>query len=536
VACALLTACWLAAVLLVDVRGDFYLNDDWAYARMVLAWREGQGYQPSTWTYAPAISHLGLGAVFAAVFGYSPLVLRCSVLFASWLGVIGMYVLARSLGLRTKDGVLAALGLAFNPVYFNLACTFMTDAPFAAEFVWALVGVVWFSKGQRARGALVTAACALLAVVCRQPAVALFVGAGAAALLTRVRSQRSLWWAAGLTLLGLAVLALVLKVALPGRFNVIGLLGDSLHDNPLRRARNNCAVVLIYLGIYSAPLLASALGRWLRWDRLWTLLLAFVAASALFFAARSGKPAPFGKNVLGREGLGPSTLHGSSEAPVLPQWLWWGVAAVGAVVSAALLVALLRELKRRGWQEIIRDVPLTMALVTSLAYVLPITPKGAIFDRYFLVLVPAVLVIAVASARKDDPKPGDGPWGYVVIALCAFFSVVATRDDLEHHRLRQALIDEALSRAPTDQIEGGTEFDGWFNYDLSNHRDVKGFGGRAIQIGTAPPGSWPYPDRFLVSASSKVEGYEERASASRRRLMPWGTETLRLYERLPAGP
>ena len=83
-----------------------------------------------------------LWALFCLPGGFSFLALRLSVLTAGLAGVLGLYGLCRHLVPGTACATLAALTLAFNPIYFGLSCTFMTDVPFTVLLILSILGLL----------------------------------------------------------------------------------------------------------------------------------------------------------------------------------------------------------------------------------------------------------------------------------------------------------------------------------------------------------------------------------------------------------
>src|SRR2546423_13870686 len=62
---------YLAMVLLMPIRRDFAILDDWAYIRPVENIMAGHGFQPSEHAQATLVTHAYWGALFAYLFGMS---------------------------------------------------------------------------------------------------------------------------------------------------------------------------------------------------------------------------------------------------------------------------------------------------------------------------------------------------------------------------------------------------------------------------------------------------------------------------------
>ena len=86
----LLTAAWAGMAIQVDPRGEFSLNDDWAYALPVKALTEQGLIRFPFWQSMILIGQVLWGALFCLPGGFSFLALRLSVLTAGLAGVLGL--------------------------------------------------------------------------------------------------------------------------------------------------------------------------------------------------------------------------------------------------------------------------------------------------------------------------------------------------------------------------------------------------------------------------------------------------------------
>ncbi len=62
---------WLICMLLIDPRGDFPLNDDWAYARSVYDLFEKGEFILVDWGAMTLVAQVYIGAFFCKIFGLS---------------------------------------------------------------------------------------------------------------------------------------------------------------------------------------------------------------------------------------------------------------------------------------------------------------------------------------------------------------------------------------------------------------------------------------------------------------------------------
>lgn len=134
---------FVALTLLVSPRGDFPLNDDWVYAKMVQALADHGHFGLSPLSNAYALTQTLYAAPLVKLFGFSFTLLRLTTIFMGWVTVCFTAFTARELGLSNRAAVLAAMTVFVNPLFVNLSYTFMTDVPFCA---FAMISVYYYVK------------------------------------------------------------------------------------------------------------------------------------------------------------------------------------------------------------------------------------------------------------------------------------------------------------------------------------------------------------------------------------------------------
>ncbi len=134
---------WIVLVLIVDVRGNFPLNDDWSYSYSVKTLVEEGKLELTGWVSMPVISQIYWGSLFCSIGGFSFEILRLSTLL---LGIIGIVVCYLVFGEITSSVFLKFIStalIAINPIYFLLSATFMTDIPF---FTFSTMSIFFFIR------------------------------------------------------------------------------------------------------------------------------------------------------------------------------------------------------------------------------------------------------------------------------------------------------------------------------------------------------------------------------------------------------
>ena len=398
-----LLGAWLLIVACVGPGGDFALNDDWAYARAVRGWWANGALERVPWIWVPALTHAVVG-IGATAGGFSTEALRASTLVLGFAGIAGTYVLVRQVGADPGWAALAAAVVGTNPIYVNLAFTYMTDVPFTAWATWSLVLAIAALRGSRAAmvGTLLFGAAL---VFYRQTGLALPIAVGCAVALGRPRDAGA--WLLALALAAVAGAAYVASAAYlandpSARFFA---LGDAVaevvaSDHRGYTLARNGTMTGIYLGAFLLPALA-----WCRRALGAPEAVAFGVGCALSVAAVAalGLSVPPGANILHTLGTGPLAWHGTAELPSTLAAPWWLLSACGGGAAAAGLVGVARRGAARGlsaWT----DPALLVPLAFVVAYLAPHLTRSPMFDRYLLpCLAPLLAVFAIAVARPGDP-------------------------------------------------------------------------------------------------------------------------------------
>lgn len=458
---------------------NFPLGDDWAFVRGLSLCLSGEGAHYLNWASMPEFGQWLWAWPWVRWVGPAMANLRASTIVCSWLGLAAFFDLLRRDGVPAPRAAFAAACLAFCPLFFLLAGTFMTDVP-ALSF--CLVSLALLVRALRSRGLgplLASALVSLLAVTTRQNAAGLPLTA--AVLLWRGPRQ---WWAAW----ALAV-AVPLAVAAPlyvwfqGRPDILPVTPAV---KPAFAYLVTPLLLLQYAGLAVLPALAlrPRPSSWLAFG----LVLAMTVAAAAFWGASLQAVPSWQQSDLIRPSFDPVPLFpytmpmvgpngpfaGQFVLGFGPDYLgWWArlvLTGVGCVTAAGLVA----RLEKRGMKENPRGAvsviagaredragdSLTPLAVFTLIQFLFILAAPKVYDRYVLFLIPGALAVAVRPAPA-----GRRAWagGLVVLLVSAVVSVGLMHDWLAWNRARWTLGRKAVAEGVHPwQIEGGFEWDGWF--------------------------------------------------------------------------
>lgn len=492
----LIALLWCGSLVIVDPIGNFPLNDDWSFG---LAVRNliGEGdFRPLGWTSPSLITNVLWGSLFCIPGGFSFTALRLSTLTLSLVGTLGTYLLMTELHQPRGLSVLAALTLGFNPIYYVLSNTFMTDIPYTAITILAALFFVRNLRSDSDLALLIGTVLLVAATLSRQFAICISMAFAASLILKRGFTGQNLLRAAIPPAFSLgALLVFQQALAVSGRQPALyGLLNQNMlymFDGLTTRISfvvRQAYVSLLYLGWFLLPILIFAIGSILqsRRRRAITPLIVSIGVLVGFNAVAVYRSQdlimPLFGNIIGESGLGTLTLRDTyilnlDHVPSLPTGFWLAITFIsllGAVLLATAigasvlgLVARLRSAKMND-----KEITSTFLFLSAAAYLLPVLVMGVPFDRY---LVPAVpfLAAGIASVSSQFPQlqqAKKGIYGFAAVALLvasSLFTICGTRDYLAWNRVRWNALHDLVENknAKVEDIDGGFEFNGLYLYD-----------------------------------------------------------------------
>jgi len=507
----LIALCWMSAVILVNPLGEFPSVDDWSYVSTVRALVERGEIELSDWIATNFISQAFWGALFAMPFGVSYTTLRISTIVAALLAAIALYRIIRNVDWPIPVALLAALSLLFNPIFFTLSFSFMSDVPFVAAQTGAMLFLLGgLRSGSRASSALGWVL-ALLAQLCRQTGLVIPLAYGGAYIVKQ-------GW--GLRRLAMAVLPLLVFLGVQWTYQywltatgrtplMFGLSMRSilpkLAGSPVTVAENLFEVAryaFFYLGLFllpiSLPIIASIINS-LSHKRAVTstLVLAGTTVALAVISLRAGLIMPIWPHTWRSWGIAADS-YGVTAPPIFLEFVTvisvcGGVFLLTCIGHAAY--HLLRERPRAvGAWEFVFGLLGAAALLGILSLI------DQKFDRY---LLPAIPWIALSAMFAVPEKRNFAPplWALVasgvLVAGMAWYSIVNEHNYMAEKRVWAAAINELVAQGiPRETIDATWIFNGEVSY-----------GRFGTKTGASPDwyrsrdyvvGIWPEPNYTLL--------------------------------------
>jgi hypothetical protein len=537
---------WCLSATIVNPIGEFSIIDDWLYESIVkhlLDTGEYPNPQPATMTL---VTNVMWGALFCVPAGVSFTALRFSTLIVSLMGLLGTYTLVRELQQPRWLALLITLTVAFNPAYYALSHSFMTDVPFTAIAIWS---AVFFARSLRSgsdRHLLSGTILALVATLSRQIGLTIPLAFALTLIVRRGLTWRSILRAGGpITICLGGILAFNGFLAASGRLPATYDLFDKMMMNTLLHIKTGAMVLLsnaysalIHLGLFLLPILCATgdLSR-LRGRRVIALICVGMAMVVLGAGAR----AHFGLSLLlplsesqflVESGIGQLWLRGAEYVPSLPAGFWILVTVMGLLGTVLLMAevslyvpAAARQLRHRNLRGDM-EMSALFLVICGIAFMLPFLAVVST-DRYLVPCLPflAAGMVGLSGSFDDARFEASKPLriaAFLVLAGFGLFAIAGTRDYLAWHRISSEASRDLMQRdrIPAVNIDGGYEFDALYPAQPSREEILTSvdefFRGNTIFIDTGDVRKqfelvlapyWRSPSVEYVIGFGPVQGY-----------------------------
>lgn len=483
-------AVWGAAILVIDPRGEFSVNDDWSFVLSLKALLNDGRIVATGWgPGGPAlIGHLAWASPFVYFFGFTLTVMRVSVLVMGIIASVGLFFILWRSASHPWLNLFGGLTLIVNPLFMSQSFTFMTDITFTGWLSLSLVALHHGIKQESWPWIGLGLLLSLVGILTRQIGIVLPMAFIVGGLIHPDGRHLGRWRIFLFTI----ALALIPWMAWEYTLAQVGSTPVTRHEvftNIVRYIETKGwaeYLFFIYTQLFHAalgytaflvsPLLVIQAGPYLRrpWIRkilliyagLWLVLLLVVWTKMLDL------PVVFYRNVIVNFGIGPLLykdvyILGHSPLTPLPAPLYYLM--VGWTIPAVimLITRLASSIYRLATH---RPISLWAGFVclAILAYLGIITLTG-FHDRYIIPLTFMVIIWLVADRPRTNPletrKVAIGISAGLLILL-ATFSIAGTHDFMATKRATRLALDNLLIETKVDpcHVDGGFEFNGYHCY------------------------------------------------------------------------
>lgn len=465
---------WVLFTFVVNPIGDFPLNDDFSFGRTVYNLTEQNQLVFDEWLSMTLIAQVVWGSAFCELFGFSFTTLRISTLIIGCFGIIALYRIGKELNIPSTTSLLVALILAFNPLFFSLSYTFMSDVPFLSMLILSTLFFIKYFKKEQIKWLVIATCCSLSAILIRQLGLMLPLAFTFTWFIYKKWNFKNLVIAYTPLFICLLVFLLYQKwfatlQGIPDTYGTFSKLFKRIgQDNFLSNCIDRVGLLLIYMGLFLLPLNTLFLKKikikksaWVTFVLLCLGLWAMIGTHHRF---------PWG-NILYNIGLGPKLLKDGyffiNVSPTLSPEVIQLIAWIGMMSGCFLIINLVKSFFEITKSKEEGRFPIFLFAVSSIViYGGFLLLDTYFFDRYFMPLIPFGLVVLLmnrSSATKTKHSIFKISLSIISLILMATFSVTATHDYLSWNRARWVAIDYLTTEKNIlpNRIDGGFEFNGW---------------------------------------------------------------------------
>lgn len=498
---SVISAYFLFILLFVSLKGNFPLNDDWAYGEGVRAiLQTGQLTMPRV--CAAGFTHVLLGTLFCKVFGFSYVILRTVVFSLGFIGCFALYGAIRELGITRKTATFYSLIYACNPLTVNLCFSFMSDIT-----ALSLINIYFYLllrslKRNDLKLAWLSILVFSLAICTRQSVIIFLLCNLSFIFLQTTKHQRFLLLITSLLLPYLLYTGIdhwLMSTNHAGQSYVMlkeqhHRFINELFSSPIQwlyKFSWGLGQTACYLGLFCSPILLALflqskqiLSKHIKHLWYWLLMAAIIVAISIFeLIIVQSKLMPFNQNLLRLPFVCALTIMGLSMPLFSKKILKWVtvisfslayilLAGLGASIQLLISIAK-RSIKPNAYSRKYFALAF-ICIISMLASTMFSVIETIVWctDRYYLIAL-APWLLTLAFITKQQSLKIVRPLSISALILIAAFSACAAQDYLGWNRARWIGLERLEARGiPSEQIDGGYEYNSMRDnkiYDSTNH-------------------------------------------------------------------
>ena len=552
--------------VLINPIGEFPLNDDWAYTKIVKNYiLENKIKSPDTGG-SIFLFQLYIAVLVSKIFGFSFTLLRCIGVVFGILGVVVMYHIFMQIQDSKKLATIGTLLFCMNPIYLNGANSFHPDVPTIFFMLLSFYCFIRYFYNRTFNFYVLGILFAILACAIKQTSLSIGIAFAICGFISCNINIRNLINAIiPLCLTGLLIYiyyysVIYFYVDWPGAYQSHGIKSvffDKIFNHDyviIERMGYHLLTTSLSLGIFASPLtLPFVIKRFFKKKikpyTVALLLICFfvivlIIALKIYFRHNQGVVSggiwymPFvGPNIYDF-GIGPIYATGihHNDVPGVFQagkYFWFSVSIIGAIsfISFLYIITICFKKSYSGTVDIIniKRLILIFSLLIMMFSFLPylfLYPHAKYLTLYF-----PFMIIAIISAfdimREKIIYTYKFPLKIIIIFSIPIFifGVLGTRDYLTFHRARWGALKFLTDnkKIPVQKIDGGFEFNEWhlshlYIWKMTDDPRKKGR-------------FWPVVDDEYIVTVTEIEGYDVYKEFKYRRWLPPGNHSINVLKR-----
>ena len=471
---------WVFSLFLVDISGEFPLIDDWAYAKSVYAFSELDQVIIYDRIAVTFFSNLIWGTAFVKIFGFSFLILRVSSVVAAIILIFTFYKILSFFTSNETIKIISTSFIAFNPLFYLLSLTFMTDVFFLMLSFISIFFFLSFLNKRNLSYLIIAFVFSIMATLSRQVGLIIPISFVVIFLLNHPLKNRQTL----LVLLGLFIniFSLITYYFVLNK-NSLTPSHYTLHTNYLFYDLSNFDVSVIkrwsfylYTSVISLLILLSPLFFTLmKWDKINKKLLflsfgisTFISILINIFRKTSF---PFNGDIINDYGMGGYFFSNANQRiDQLSYQIPAGINLIMITCALSLFIYFICSKFKRLSNKIKESNQIKFLILCMVLYY-PTFGLVFVFDRYLLLILILTIPIIVFFMAKHLTLINKTVC-IVMITISGLYSVICTSDYFEYNRVKWNALNHLSNELniKTENINGGMEFNAWHNYnnDLFN--------------------------------------------------------------------
>ncbi len=531
---------WAVTEWLIYPVGEFPLNDDWSYTLTLENLYFDNEFELIGFTSMPLVTQLIWALLFVKIFGWSFTILRFSTIVLGLVSLVITYFLGRELTQKKPLAFALVLIVMLNPLFLNLANSFMTDVPFLCFLLLSMLFCVRAINHESYRYLAAAVIALTLATMVRQLAV-LLAFSFAVTWFVKFKSKRAAF-AALITLIIPAATYLLYGYWLKqqGMYPI-------LYDEGVKRIKFNLLNpdfspfvylgkqafhIFLSVGFFIFPILLLLRQKLLHREGKLFYYYGFGLLCVAGYFIAFGKLIPYMGNVMNLHGIGVIALRDISilklqTLPELPVTLRVLLSLAAGLGLGLLAFYVARIIQKPALAMLQQDPIMILLLVFTITY-LGITIVGAPFDRYQLPAVPVVGLLIIRTYQQFIELSRKRLVIFCLgTAVFGLFSISQTHNYFSWNRARWEALEFLTKEQGIDprKIDGGFEFNGYKLYRTSQLKPH--------ERSTIKSWWWVEDDQYVMSFG-RIEGYNIFKEYAYPKFLSTSTGSIYILKRVMA--